>query len=142
MTDFSPVRQQDAILADLERLVVQRAAGVQQVESTRKSGLEAVQVKLDNERKQTQAQAQAASQANQAEFDRRRRELEARFEADYRPTEQKYAALKQRVVARYNAEKEVAKKANQEARWETTTVFDATKHKPNARSRFAPNASK
>ncbi len=130
MTEISPVRQQDAILVDLERLVAQRAEGVQQAESAKKSSLEAVQAKLDKERKQTQAEFQAASQANQAEFDRRRRELEARFEADFRPAEQKYAALKQRTAARYNAEKEVAKKANQEARWETTTVFDATKHKP------------
>ena len=130
MTDSNPVRQQDALLTELERLVAERAAGVQQAENARKTGQEAVQAKLDHERKQAQAEFQAGNQANQAEFDRRRLELQTRFEGEFRPAEQKYAALKQRVTARYNAEKAVAKKANQEARWETTTVFDATKHKP------------
>src|SRR6185312_12382027 len=120
----------DIILADLQRLVAERGAGVQRAENARKAGLETAAAKLEQERKQAQVEAQAAAQANQAEFEKRKHELQARFEAEYRPAEQKYAALKQRAHARFSTEKAAAKKINQEARWETTTVFDATKHKP------------
>ena len=58
------------------------------------------------------------------------REITSQFESDYAAAEKEYDGVRDRIRAKFDRAEEVRKKELQDAHWEATTVFDASKDKP------------
>ncbi|HEX4149426.1 MAG TPA: hypothetical protein VHY20_10575, partial [Pirellulales bacterium] len=129
-TQPEPIRRQQGILTGLARAAAARNQASAAADARLKAAL------AEAEARHLEAQQQLTERSNEAvrrvkqDLEARRAKLQTDFDSTHAPLEQEYRNQQGRIEQLYRRDKGKGKKKFQEARWETTTVFDATRHKP------------
>jgi len=126
---LSPSLPQES-LDEIARLVAERVPAETAIPAEHAAAKEATQEKFQEAREQTDRQYEEDKAANEAEYESARRDTLKRFRTDDRTTQQEYERLRSEVVANADAAETEQKQQLQEAQWEATTIFEATKDGP------------
>ncbi len=132
--ELSPNRPRDLVLA-LRELVAARTPADVEIPLAAKARGEAIKRRYDETRQQLVEQFDAERRSAESQFHAAKRAIQMDFEASYRAVEQEYNTVRQSIASRFETEDAVQKKAFDEARWETTTIFEATRGGQNAQLR-------
>lgn len=123
---LSPNRPRDLVLT-LRELVAERIPADIELPRAAKTRSEAVKRRYDEAQRQLSEQFEAEKRSAESQYGAAKRAIEADFEASYRSVEQEYENLRQTIAARFETDDAVQKKTFDETRWETTTIFEATR---------------
>jgi hypothetical protein len=130
MTQPELIRRQQGILTGLARAVAARNEAAAAADTQLKAALAEVEARYEEGQQQVAARSAEAARRAAQEFEAQRAQMQAEFDGTHGPSEQEYKNKQARIAERYRRDKAKGKKTFQEARWETTTVFEATRHKP------------
>lgn len=123
---LSPNRPRDLVL-DLRDLVAHRTPADTELPRAAKNRSEAIKRRYDETQRQLVEQFEAEKRSAESQFNAAKRAIQADFDTSYRVVEQEYDNVRQSIATRFETDDVLQKKTFDEARWETTTVFDATR---------------
>ncbi|HWA99164.1 MAG TPA: hypothetical protein VG713_11755, partial [Pirellulales bacterium] len=130
MPDPRLIERQTDVLHSLERLIRERAEKIAAAEADYKRRHTEATELAERNATAIEAQFQRSRDEAQRSAHKQLHEAAARFEREHGTSQAEYASLSERISQRAKHDKAVAKRAFEEASWETQTVFDATKNKP------------
>src|SRR3990172_1562138 len=120
------------LLASLRELVAQRTPAERKLPAEFAANDEAIKKRHQEAWERLVAEYEERKQTVESEHASTRRTVIAEFGVKHRATQKEYDDLRRQTIARYkNAEREQAQK-RQDSHWEATTVFEATKGRPDA----------
>ncbi|NQU25394.1 MAG: AAA family ATPase [Candidatus Nealsonbacteria bacterium] len=126
---LSPNLPQES-LDEMARLVAERVPAEMAIPAEYAAAKEATEEKFAEARRQTDRQYEEDKAANEAQYESARRDVLKRFRTDDRTTQQEYERLRSEVVSKSDAAETDRKQQLQEAQWEASTIFEATKDGP------------
>ncbi len=124
----SPLIQKEvAALTDLEGLIAHRAKVETEVEQTfkRRRDREDQEYRVAAHELNTRFKTESA--ALQAEYDKVRAGIARKSQAETQSTEAEYAQAKQKLDAQFKSERNKAKKASDETRWQALAMYEAAR---------------
>jgi hypothetical protein len=121
------IRRQREVLAELVRLVADRARGEPREEGGFKSGNEAAQDRFENACQSLSTQFAAKKEALEREQQSGLEGITTRYETQRAATEKEFAEVRERILDHYEEAKQTAKAESQEACWTISAIFDGIK---------------
>jgi energy-coupling factor transporter ATP-binding protein EcfA2 len=118
------------LLAQLRRLVAERTPADAEIPAEFAANETAVKEKYQADWEKVLAGYEERKRAVEADYATTRGTIVAEFGANYRATHKEYDDLRRETIAQGKAASEAQKKKRQDAHWEATTIFEATKDGP------------